>query len=275
MAGWRDHWRAVVASDVSTRDGLGWEFSSQRLDLDSWAVFREDGGSFPVFSAQRWSSDLPEPRDLRAMTEEAVADLLAAAGLPDHVGWLTRNIAAGLMMASLDIESWEGEEWALESDDDEQATAWATPADRRTPFDWLRARTSQGQAQITTYQDDGVFGLNFIPLQDCRLPALPEGERRPRQDLPLATGRISHVEIVYDTTVDGGAGPGLVTEALLRSKDRSTLLIAAEAYSGNEWCLYDESIVALTDPASADALDWLPERTRWQPATANGYNSQT
>ncbi len=177
-------------------------------------------------------------------------------------------------MASLEIQSWEGEEWALESDDEGQATAWAAAADRRTPFDWLRARTNQEQALVSTYQDDGVFGLNFIPLQDRQLPALPEGELRPRQGLPLATGRISQVEIVYDTTVDGGACPGLVTEALLRSKDRSTLLIAAEAYSRKEWHLYDESIVALTDPAAADALAWLPERTRWQPAIANHYDPQ-
>jgi hypothetical protein len=245
----------------------GREFSSRGLGSDTWAVFREDAGPFPVFSATRGDGELPATPDLRAMTEEAVADLLTAAGHPDHGGWLTRNIAAGLMTASLEIQSWEGEEWPLESADGERATAWATPADRRTPYDWIRARAGQEHALISTYQDDAVFGLNFIPRHDRQLPNSPVGDRRPRQHLPLPTGRINHVEIVYDTTVEGGACPGLVTEAFLHGKDRSTLLIAAEAYSRDEWHLYDESVVALIDPTAADALDWVPVRKRWRPTT--------
>ena len=59
---------------------------------------------------------------------------------------------------------------------------------------------------------------------------------------------------VTSTVVEGGARPGLVSEALLHSNNRSTLLIAAEANSRSEWHLYDESVVALTDPTAADTL---------------------
>jgi hypothetical protein len=265
MAGWRDRWRAVVASDVLDRDGLGWEFTSRDRGIEAWAVFREDGGPFPVFSSARGNGPLPPRHDLQEMTEEAVADLLAAAGHPDEVGWIGRNITAALLMASLEIASWEGEEWALESDDGGEPAAWADPEDARTPYAWLRARSDRGDAVVDIYQDDAVFGLNFIPARDPGLPESDTGSRRSRRDLPLVTGTVNQVEVVYDTVVEGGASPGLVTEALLHGENRSTLLIAAEAYSRSEWHLYDESVVALTDPASVDALEWLPGRRHWRP----------
>jgi hypothetical protein len=162
VADWRDRWRAIVASDVSGRDGLGWEFTAADGTSGAWAVFREDGGPFPVFSSALGSGDLPAPDDVRAMTEEAVADLLAAAGHPDEVGWITRNISSALAMASLEIRSWEGEEWALESDDEDQATLWARQDDPRVPYAWLRACADRRNPVVVTYQDDGVFGLNFI-----------------------------------------------------------------------------------------------------------------
>jgi hypothetical protein len=42
------------------------------------------------------------------------------------------------------------------------------------------------------------------------------------------------VEVVYDTVVEGGQAPGLVTEVPLHGDNPSTLLIAAEAYSRHE-----------------------------------------
>ena len=230
-----------------------------------WAVFRDDAGPFPVFSSTRGSGDLP-PRDhLRAMTEEAVAHLLVAAGHPNEVGWITRNIAAALLMASLEIASWEGEEWALESDHEDEPLAWATPADARTPYEWLRARADGRDALVRTYQDAELFGLSFLRNREPHLPASDIGSLRLRRDLPLVTGRINQVDVVYDTLVEGGACPGLVTEVLLHGDAASTLLIAAEADSRSEWRLYDECVVALADTAAADALNWVPERQHWFP----------
>jgi hypothetical protein len=264
MAGWRDRWQVVVASDVLDRDGLGWEFTSRDRRVGAWMVFREDGGPFPVFSSARGNGLLPSRRDLQVMTDEAVADLLASAGYPDETGWITRNITAALLMASVEIVSWEGQEWALESDDRDELTVWAGPQDARTPYAWLRARSDVGEAVIDSYQDDGVFGLNFIPTRDPGLPESDTGSLRSCRDVPLVTGPVNQVEVVYDTLVEGGACPGLVTEALLHGDNRSTLLIAAAAYSRSEWHLYDGSVVALTDPRAADTLEWVPERRPWR-----------
>lgn len=269
MTDWRSRWPARVASDVSTRDGIGWEFEDFRQRA-VWFVFREDGGDFPVFSARRGEGPLPPRQDLAAMTEEAVADLLVAADLPDQSGWLTRNISAALLLASREVLTWEGVEWALESGADDVALVWATPADGRSPFAWLRGRGVEHDFVIDIYQDDGVFGLNFIPVTDPQLPLSVEGSLRPRRDLPLVTGRINKVEVVLDTLVEGGSCSGLVTEALLHGDSSSTLLIAAEACTRDQWHLYDESITVLANVASADALDWIPARRSWRPTEAPG-----
>lgn len=50
------------------------------------------------------------------------------------------------------------------------------------------------------------------------------------------------------------ADAGLLTEVLLHGETGTTLLIAAEAYSREEWPLHDESVVALPSPAAADPL---------------------
>jgi hypothetical protein len=75
---------------------------------------------------------------------------------------------------------------------------------------------------------------------------------------------VNQVEVVYDTLVEGGSAPGLVSEVLLHGDDCSTLLIAAEAYDRDEWRLYDESVVALSGLTDADALTWLPSRQPWR-----------
>jgi hypothetical protein len=199
------------------------------------------------------------------MTQEAVADLLAAAELPDPNGWTANNIAAALQLASLDITAWEGEEWALESGEHDEALDWAGAEDTRIPFAWLRAKAVDRDAHIGIYQDDSVFGLSFIPATDPPALGPPTGSLRPRHDIPLVTGRITAVDLAYDTLIDGGSAPGLTTEALLHGDRRSTLLLAAEAYSRNEWRLHDESVVAVREPATADTLDWIPARRPWTP----------
>lgn len=262
MTGWRARWVSVVASDVSSRDGLGWEFTSPSGDA-AWAVFREDGGPFPVLSAAR-GNVLPSRDDLLAMTREAVADLLAAAGFADEHGWITANISQALLLASMTVASWEGEEWAVESGPDDSPTAWADDDAARKPYAWLRAVGADGDAAIGGYQDDGVFGLCFVGDTEFRLPESDTGSLRSCRDIPLVRGRINQVEVAYDTVVEGGRAPGLVTEVLLHGDDASTMFIAAEAYSRDEWRLFDESVVALTDPTAADALDWIPARRTWR-----------
>lgn len=259
---------ADVGGDV---DGLGWEFTGQSGEF-VWAVFRDDSGPVPVFSSVRGAGLLPPRDELAEMTREAVSDLLAAAGLADEVGWMTGNITAALLFASLDVTSWEGEEWALESGDDDAPRAWATADDLRAPFAWLRARTTEQNAVVGIYQDDAVFGLNFSPAQTQPvLPDVDAGSVRSRRDVPVVHGRLTRVDAVYDTEVDGAVAPGVFTEVLLRGDLGSALLIAAEAYSRHEWHLYDESVVVLADLAAADSLAWIPHRQPWRPSPARPW----
>jgi hypothetical protein len=194
-------------------------------------------------------------------------DLFGAVGKPAN-DWLANNIAAGLLLASLEVTGWEGEEWAVESGPDEAPFAWAEPGDLRTPYAWLRARCTAGEATIDIYQDDSAFGLAFRASHRRELPAVDVASLRSRRDIPLVNGPIKRVEIVCDTLVEGALCPGVVTEALLHGDSGSTLLIAAEAYSRDEWHLYDESVVALSDLADADQLQWLPPRRAWRSAWA-------
>jgi hypothetical protein len=66
------------------------------------------------------------------------------------------------------------------------------------------------------------------------MPEFDSGSLRSCRDIPLVRGRINQVEVVYDTVVEGGQAPGLVTEVPLHGDNASTLLIAAEAYSRHE-----------------------------------------
>lgn len=200
LAGWRSRWDVTIASDVSGRDGIGWEF-------------------------------LPR---------------------------------GGTRGGCLDIHSWEGEEWALEQDAAGRPTRWAAETDERVAYAWLRARTNHGDRAIAVYQDDGLFGLNFQPTSIPDLPLHDVGILRPRQDIPLTRGPVNQIEVVYDTTADGASTSGVLTEVLLHADAGSTLLIAAEAYSADEWRLFDESVVSLPSLAAAERLTWIPARKPWR-----------
>lgn len=266
--GWRMRWRAIVVRDVGGRGGLGWEFTSLEGE-PAWSVFREDGGPFPVFASARGSL-LPPRHDLAAMTAEAVRDLLNAVELDDPEGWITKNITAALTMSSLEITGWEGEEWAIEAGPGGEALAWAGVEAERTPFAWLRAFGVDTDVVIDVYQDDALFGLSLLPVNVPVLRRQDQGLLRTRRDVPLVRGRVMRTEVALDTLADGGWEPGVVSELLLQGETSSTLFIAAEAYSRDEWHLHDESVVVLSGTSAADALSWIPERRSWTPAGENG-----
>jgi hypothetical protein len=233
---------------------------------EGWAVVRDDRGPFPVFTATRGSGPLPPRDELRAATEATVTDLLAGAGTADPDGWTARNLAGALVIASLDVVAWEGVEWAVESDPrDGEPTDWAGPGDVRTPYAWLRARGDQGEAVVEPYQDEAVYGLNFVTVWDRPLPESAAGSWRPRRAIALVTGPIHRVDVAYDTTVAGGLDPGLLTEAVLHGSTAVTHLIAADAYSREEWHLHADAVTALTDPEAADTVEWIPDREPRRP----------
>jgi hypothetical protein len=267
MTDWRWRRLVAVAGDTSPGHGIGWEVTNFREGV-AWTVHREDGGEFPVFASTRGSAELPSFDVLENMTRLAVADLLTGADLTDHVGWITRNISAALMLAAGVVTSWEGDEWAVETASGEVAVGWAQPGDGRVPFKWLRATGVDRDFVVGNYQDDGVFGLSFIGSfigqKERILMESAVGILRPRRDLPFVTGAITAVEVAYDTVVIGGFSPGLVTEALLHGEGGSLLLIAAEADGRDTWILFDEAVVALAGLSAADRLAWFPERRTWR-----------
>lgn len=207
MAAWRSRFHATVASDVRLRDGLGWEFADMPSGDVVWTVSREDGGAFPVFCAARAQGMLPTPGDLEAMTAEAVSDLVSTAGIADPVGWISRNIAAGLLFASCDVLTWKGEEWALGTGGLDALIAWATPGDPRVPYAWLRARCRGSERLISIYQDDALFGLSFLSPVDHRLPASDSGSLRSRARIGLGMvhplGRSSRHDLTNTSTEPG------------------------------------------------------------------------
>ena len=137
------------------------------------------------------------------------------------------------------------------------------PVDQRTPYAWLGATAETSTSLIDIYQSDS-FGLSFVPFTDHRLPDTATGSKRPRREVALVRGRIEQVDVVFDTDSEEQVGTGMVTEVFMRTTADSTLLIAAEAYSRDEWHLHDESVVALRDPAVADSLRWVLPRARWR-----------
>lgn len=261
-AEWRDRFSLAARSGPGGPRTSGWEFTAAD-GTPVWTVSRDDSGAFPVFSAARGEAP-PPPRDQRLdMTATAVGELLATAGLADDGGWHTRNLAAALSWAGEDIVGWEGEEWALVESGPE-APVWASPAEGRVPFFWLRALLADGLLEVGVYQDDAVFGLDFTDRVPHELPAQDVGSRRFRRQISLARGPIEAVDLAYDTTVAGKYWAGLVTEVLLHARTEQLLLVAADAYGVDEWHLYDESVVAIPDPQRADAMAWIPARCPWR-----------
>lgn len=261
--GWKENWREQ-ARDGERPGTRIWTFSARGSDVPAWVIGLDIADAFPVFRARRGAGALPPPAVLESMTVAATSDLLEHAGLPDHVGWITRNLAAALRLASWDIQSWEGEEWAVDIGREGDAIAWVRPEHLRTPFAWLRARGATRSATIGTYQDDALFGLSFLPFVEPTLPSSGVGSLRPRSDLALARGPIMRADVVYDTRVAGRAVAGLVTEVVLHTASRDAVhLIAAEAYGPDEWRLYDESVVALSGLENARRVEWIPPRTDW------------
>ncbi|TQL01512.1 hypothetical protein [Cellulomonas sp. SLBN-39] len=255
--------RPSMAPEEAAPRGRGWVLETSDRRPGAWVVRCEHDRPLVVIYARRSADPLPPDDELAALTRDAVGALLRDAGVPDVVGWTTRNVTNALMIAARDVASWEGDEWQVEPGGD-PATSWATPADGRTPFAWLRARGSS-DTRIGTYQDDGAFGLSFVDVPDIDVMAIAAGELRPRTGLDLARGRIHGADVVLETGVEGARAATLLTEVLLHGDSGTTLLVAAEAYSRSEWRRHDESVVAVRDLSAADVLPWSPPRPPWRP----------
>lgn len=142
---WKSNYRAVIASDVSSRDGLGWEFATSD-GVPVWAVLREDGGAFPVFSATRGEAELSTREELLAMTVTACRRPAGRSGScrrrrMDHSEPCGR---AALGIRGLDQLG--GRRVGARVRPGRRPQAWASPVEGRMPFAWLRALSSGGRA---------------------------------------------------------------------------------------------------------------------------------
>ncbi|HEY0473021.1 MAG TPA: hypothetical protein VGD34_15215 [Kribbella sp.] len=257
----------TVFSEVSSRDGLGWELVDRAPTHDPtrgpgpvMEVFREDSAAVPVISCKTFRR---LPADLVArFTHEATADLLAGVLHAESTGWLAANIARALALTGRNVLGWTGVEEPVELADELTGTQFAGPGAERVPFAWLRARLDEGEAGISIYQDDAHFGIRFEPRCPFTLEAFSKGEFRLHPEAPLPVGFIHATEVVIDSSVrtTGAGEEAVLTEVTLHIGDESVLLIAAGAYGPDEWHIYDESLVVLRDAAAADRLEWFPQR---------------
>jgi hypothetical protein len=244
----------TVFSEVSSRDGLGWELETPGVGR-VMEVFREDSGAVPVISCKTFHQ---VPAHLVArFTHEATVDLLAGVLRADSIGWLAANIARALALTGRTVLGWTGVEEPLELATDSVGTQFSEVDAERVPFAWLRARLDEGEVGISIYQDDADFGLRFEPRCPFTLEAFSKGEYRLHPEAALPVGLVQSTEVVLDT---GVCATAVLSEITFRIDGVATLLIAAEAYGPDEWYLYDESVVVLRDPSAADRLEWYPQR---------------
>lgn len=196
--------------------------------------------------------------EVEASTRVAVAGMLAEVGAVDAAGWLADRIATALLLATGRVQHWEGrpQPWASELPP-------PTAQDPRVEYHQICAATDSGATVVSSYQDDGGFGLapRWFPVGAEDMPP-----RRP-EDVAidgLVTGDIERVDVAWDLSVEHMRGTGLLSEILVHGHDSTTLLVAAE-YVDDRWCNYDESVVPLPDLDTADRLDWFGGRPTWRP----------
>jgi hypothetical protein len=254
------YYDVTVFSDVSSRDGLGWELEDIAPAPGRgyvMEIFREDSAAVPILTCKSYQ---PVPPDIvTRFTQEATADVLHGVLGQDRTGWLTKNIARALALAGQTILRWSGPEWPLEVGDQPSQNIFAPPGAERVPFSWLRAQLIDGAAYVSVYQDSDGFGLNFLPEQDYSLEIFAAGALRPHHDAALPTGLVEQVELVIDNSLP--AGDVILSELTMRIDGQSVLLMAAEPVDGDhDWRLYDESVTVLRDPTAADRLDWVQQR---------------
>jgi hypothetical protein len=154
------------------------------------------------------------------------------------------------------ITSWTGIKMALREEGPAGGPQFEDPAVPCLQMLFLEASLEDGDlATIDTYQADDVWGMqlrqaaidgsvNWTGI--CRMRGL--------QELPV--GEVESVS----TALDGG----VLAEVLLRIHGQPLLMMADELYERPherlEFVRLDESVLAFTDPASAESVNWTPER---------------
>ena len=164
--------------------------------------------------------------------------------------WLARQRGAFEALAGVAVSAWDGVEMALR-DDSPDGPLFTDPAVRFLQLGWLRLRSDSGDRTISTFQDDGWFGLR---LEDIGRPTLDDCYGIFRwHTLDLVTGHIEAVKVVFDE--------GTLTRMTLTIDGHDLLLVAGEVYETRagtrEVHRLDASVLVFTDPAEAEIVRWM------------------
>lgn len=157
---------------------------------------------------------------------------------------------------------------AVRGDEDEGAIEFSRHDDPCLQLAHLTAELGTGEVvTLTTYQDMTCFGLL---LQAGHEPPdrVTDGIFRWRQLPELPTGLVESALVRVEDQWESHPLPAatdVLAELALVVGGRELLLLAGEAYETREgslrWCRFDESVLAFTAPANADAIRWAPPRT--------------
>jgi hypothetical protein len=154
-----------------------------------------------------------------------------------------------------DVRGWRGMEMAVrgETEPDIEFSSHEAPC---LQLAYLTAELDDADVvTVDTYQDDGGFGLRWLPGQEPSR-ADDDGIFRWRSLPELPTGYVETVLVRVEEDV--------IVELSLLIGGHPLLLVAGEAWENWDgsitWHRFDESVLAFTDPSKAEAIQWIPSR---------------
>ncbi|HEX5116973.1 MAG TPA: hypothetical protein VFW65_17415 [Pseudonocardiaceae bacterium] len=172
-------------------------------------------------------------------------------------GWVAERSREFESLRGRRVESWVGVEMALREDVTGHGAQFVDPEVPCLQLIRLHATLEDGSTMgVTTYQDDAEFGLRACPGAQVLDADRWAGIYRWRPLTELPVGQVDEVTVFVDDCV--------LAEVGLRIGARPLLLIAAELAETPTGRLsfrrLDESILAFTDPASANQVPWATAR---------------
>ncbi len=179
-------------------------------------------------------------------------------------GWIMERVREFGQLRGQQITAWTGVEMALREEGAAGGPQFEDPAVPCLQLLALRAALGDGTfATVGTYQDDSAWGLWLRRAAggDSVDWAGTAETYRVRTLSELPTGEVDGVSTFLAEEV---LAEEVLAEVVLHIRGRPLLLMAGEVYeSAQERMVFtrcDESVLVFTDPAAAEALDWVPER---------------
>lgn len=218
---------------------------------------RDDGRLVVLRSAATGRVPLDERRTLAT---RAVDDLVAHLLGDDVIGWVARDVVAGLCLAGERVTGWSGELWPLSwVRDDPEHAACSAPEDEVVQLWGVVLELDGRRVGVGTYEDGGYNGLEV----GSGYPLSPPGHH-PLGPIGLPVGTVDVVEITLDVSVlaEPSQRRALVAEAALEVSGETVTLMTGEWDEDHGfWRRLDESVL-LVRRGDLDSLIWHPARPR-------------